>query len=209
MREPCKGSAPGIESFPGGGSDLRGTDVGRCCPTADPEATVLSFDLENDTALIPGILAQLMGVAERLRLFDDGTVQRMGVALHEAMLNGIHHGNLELDSSLRMGDERAYHCLAAERRRVPRYRRRRLHVAARFDPAGAVFVIRDEGRGFNPARLPDPTDVNCLERPSGRGLLLIHAFMDEVSYNTSGNQITLVKRRTNPPSRAGRPLWDQ
>jgi anti-sigma regulatory factor (Ser/Thr protein kinase) len=159
---------------------------------------VLSFDIDNDPALIPGLLSQLMGVVQRLGLFDDATIQRMGLALHEAMLNGIHHGNLELDSALRQGDEKAYHRLAALRRRLSRYRRRRLHIKARFDSTGAVFVIRDDGLGFNPTRIPDPTDDGCLERPSGRGLLLIRAFMDEVSFNSCGNQITLVKHRTTP-----------
>ena len=60
----------------------------------------------------------------------------------------------------------------------------------------AVYRIRDEGPGFDPARLPDPTDPARLERTTGRGLLLIRAFMDEVAFNGTGNQITLLKRHT-------------
>jgi anti-sigma regulatory factor (Ser/Thr protein kinase) len=59
----------------------------------------------------------------------------------------------------------------------------------------AVFAIRDEGQGFDPASLPDPTDPANLERISGRGLLLIQTFMDKVEHNESGNQITMTKRR--------------
>ena len=43
--------------------------------------------------------------------------------------------------------------------------------------------------------LPDPTDLEYLDRPSGRGLLLMRAFMDEVRYNPIGNRVALVKRR--------------
>jgi anti-sigma regulatory factor (Ser/Thr protein kinase) len=59
----------------------------------------------------------------------------------------------------------------------------------------AVFVVRDEGPGFDPTSLPDPTDPINLERVSGRGLLLIQTFMDHVEHNETGNQITMIKRR--------------
>ena len=58
------------------------------------------------------------------------------------------------------------------------------------------FVIRDDGQGFDPARLPDPTDPELLERTSGRGVFLMRAFMDEVSFNETGNEATLTKRRS-------------
>ncbi len=58
-----------------------------------------------------------------------------------------------------------------------------------------MFVVRDEGQGFDPALLPDPTDPVNLERVSGRGLLLIQTFMDRVEHNARGNEITMVKFR--------------
>jgi anti-sigma regulatory factor (Ser/Thr protein kinase) len=58
----------------------------------------------------------------------------------------------------------------------------------------ANFQVHVVHNGFDPATLPDPTDSANLEKPSGRGLLLIHAFMDEVSFNATGNQIRMVKR---------------
>lgn len=75
------------------------------------------------------------------------------------------------------------------------YRDRRVHVTARFDSDEAVFVIRDEGSGFDPAKLPDPTDPENLIRPFGRGVMLMRTFMDEVSFNSRGNEITLIKRK--------------
>jgi len=70
------------------------------------------------------------------------------------------------------------------------------NVHARLSRSEAVYVIRDEGPGFD----PDPTDPAHLEMPSGRGLLLIRAFMDEVIHNPTGNQVTLIKRRQASPS---------
>jgi anti-sigma regulatory factor (Ser/Thr protein kinase) len=68
-------------------------------------------------------------------------------------------------------------------------------VTARLTPARAAFVVHDQGPGFDVARLPDPTDPMFLERPSGRGVLLMRTFMDEVRYNATGNRVTLVKCR--------------
>ena len=63
-------------------------------------------------------------------------------------------------------------------------------------------MIRDEGKGFRPETLPDPTAPQNLERRTGRGLFLIRTFMDEVRHNAVGNEITLVKRRDrhDPPA---------
>jgi anti-sigma regulatory factor (Ser/Thr protein kinase) len=89
--------------------------------------------------------------------------------------------------------------MAEFRRRRPPYRDRRLHIRARLSRRQAVYVIRDEGPGFDPSTLPDPTDPAHLEMTTGRGLLLIRAYMDGVAFNWDGNQITLTKRRTTPP----------
>jgi anti-sigma regulatory factor (Ser/Thr protein kinase) len=149
--------------------------------------------------VIPAVLARLRERAAQFGLFDEVTADRVAVALTEALVNGIQHGNLELDSRLRQEDEASYDRTAEFRRRRPPYRDRRLHVRARLSLAEAIYVIRDEGPGFDLATLPDPTDPAHLERATGRGLLLIRAYMDEVSFNGAGNQITLAKRRTTPP----------
>jgi anti-sigma regulatory factor (Ser/Thr protein kinase) len=149
--------------------------------------------------VIPAVLARLRDRATQFGLFDETTADRVAVALTEALVNGIQHGNLELDSRLRQEDEATYDRMAEFRRRRPPYRDRRLHVRSRLSRRGAVYVIRDEGPGFDPSTLPDPTDPVNLERSTGRGLLLIRAYMDEIDFNGAGNQITLLKRRTTPP----------
>ena len=59
------------------------------------------------------------------------------------------------------------------------------------------IVVRDEGPGFQQKELPDPTDPANLDKLSGRGLLLIQTFMDEIRFNDQGNEITLIKRRSD------------
>jgi anti-sigma regulatory factor (Ser/Thr protein kinase) len=198
MRHTPEVAGQGIERAPDVKSTVGTVSVRRIGLEEAPDAIALSFVLKNDVALIPAVVTQLMEAAGRFQLFDELTANRVSMAVHEAILNGIHHGNLELDSELRQGDERTYQRLASARcARLP-YGGRHVYVRARFDRGAAVFVIRDEGPGFDPQSLPDPTQAPCLERPSGRGLLLIRSFMDEVTFNAAGNEITLVKRRSTP-----------
>ena len=109
--------------------------------------------------------------------------------------------NLELSSSLREADKPTYHEVARVRAQELPYCERRIFVEASFSPNGAEFKIRDQGPGFDPKTLPDPTDPANLHQVSGRGLLLIHAFMDAVSFNDTGNEVRLTKnaRRVNVP----------
>ncbi len=158
--------------------------------------TRATFVLENDLALLSSLVAHLIqGVQER-QLCDDGDAIRIATGLDEALLNAYYHGNLEVDSVLKETDDAQFHELARTRLTLSPYAERRITVSVQYEAESATFVIRDEGRGFNPDDLPDPTDPEFLERPSGRGLLLMRSFMDDVSFNDVGNEVTLVKRRS-------------
>ena len=164
--------------------------------------------------------AQLSALANHLRsLVEDAAGEagnrteslRLGIALEEALTNACFHGNLEVDSSLREDDYALYYRVAADRAAADPYRDRRVRVQATIAPCASSDVaadadaadacdiefrctIADEGPGFDPQSLPDPTDPLNLDRPSGRGVLLMKTFMDEVAYNARGNEVTLVKR---------------
>jgi serine/threonine-protein kinase RsbW len=90
------------------------------------------------------------------------------LALEEALVNAIKHGN-QYDRNKKV--EIAYQVLSD-----------------RF-----VISITDEGGGFDPEDVPDPTAVENLERPCGRGLMLIRHYMGEVKYNARGNSVTMTK----------------
>jgi CheY-like chemotaxis protein len=152
-----------------------------------------NFRLDNDPALIPPLIGYLKDSRFRVCGSDETGLVRITLALREAVLNAMHHGNLELSSTLREVDEREYHRLASERSRQKPFADRRVFVHAQDTPVGSTYRIRDEGPGFDPRKLPDPLDPENLEKVSGRGLLLIRTFMDEVRFNDRGNEITMIK----------------
>jgi CheY-like chemotaxis protein/anti-sigma regulatory factor (Ser/Thr protein kinase) len=162
--------------------------------------TEFSFSLENDAALIDPLVDLVQQMVVGMRLCDFTGQLRIGIALKEALLNALFHGNLEL--SLEQMQEvqnkliqEKDQSLVEQRRSQPPYRDRRILVDVKLSPEEARFVIRDQGPGFDVSAAPDPRDPAVLEREEGRGLMLIRTFMDEVTHNDRGNEITMVKRK--------------
>jgi CheY-like chemotaxis protein/anti-sigma regulatory factor (Ser/Thr protein kinase) len=160
----------------------------------------LSFRLDNDGSLIQPLINLVQEKVINAGVVDPADQIRIAIALEEALVNAVFHGNLEVNSELRESEDNAYYHLAEQRRKQAPYKDRRVFFDARHDGSEVAFVIRDEGPGFDPKSLPDPTDPANLERVYGRGLLLIRTFMDETRHNETGNEITMIKRRTKPDS---------
>jgi serine/threonine-protein kinase RsbW len=106
--------------------------------------------------------------------YGDRDIFSIKLALEEALVNAIKHGN-QMDPD------------------------KRVHVAYAVTPERFDIRITDEGPGFNPEDVPDPTLPENLERCCGRGLLLIRKFMTEVSYHGCGNVVTMSKLRNGTP----------
>jgi CheY-like chemotaxis protein len=161
-----------------------------------------SFALENDPTLIPPLVDYLQDMVIKMRLCDETGRIRVGIALEEALLNGLYHGNLEIStdelreasSELMRGPREN---LVEQRRTTSPYRDRRLQVRARVTPEMAEFVIRDDGPGFahNGAATPESA---TFDREHGRGLVLMRSFMSDVRFNDTGNEVTLIVRTQQP-----------
>ncbi len=94
------------------------------------------------------------------------------LALEEALVNAIKHGN-QMDRS------------------------KKVRIAYRVSPERFDIHIADEGPGFDPADVPDPTAVENLERPCGRGLWLMRAYMTDVAFVGRGNAVQMSKALRN------------
>src|SRR5262249_15552689 len=171
-------------------ADRRHQRLGECLTNVDSR-----FVLDNDPSLIPPLIGHLEDNLTRVNLCDPGGLTLIGIAVQEALANAVFRGNLEVGAELFHRDPTAYHQLVERRRHEAPYRERRVYVSMEVSRLQAMLVIRDEGPGFDPDLVPDPTDPANLDRVGGRGLFLIRTFMDRVEHNETGNQITMVKRR--------------
>ncbi len=154
------------------------------------------YVLDSDPELIMPFLKLIQEEMEGMGLCDPTGQLQVGVALQEALCNSLFHGNLEVESDLRQDDEDAFYRLAEERRGQEPYRSRRIRLSVQLDRTAARFVVADDGAGFDTSIFDRPVQADDLSRIGGRGLLLIRTFMDYVSFNQTGSQITLVKHRS-------------
>ena len=103
--------------------------------------------------------------------FCEDAIFAVKLALEEALINAVKHGN--------RGDPS-----------------KNVTIRYAVTPEKAVIIVRDEGPGFLPEEIPDPTDPDRLPLPSGRGIMLMRSYMDEVAFRDQGREVYFVKHRT-------------
>lgn len=150
---------------------------------------------DNDRKFVPSVVQYLQHLAQAVGLTDSSDSVQLGVALEETLINAVVHGNLEISSSLKQQEDNAFADAVDEHRQIEPYKSRVVTISVSLTSEEGRFTIVDEGPGFDVDNLPDPLDPENLLKPSGRGIMLINAFMDEVKFNETGNQICLVKKR--------------
>jgi len=107
--------------------------------------------------------------------FDGDDIFAIHLALEEALLNAIQHGN-------KQGTDK------------------QIKVEYFITPAKFEISITDQGTGFNPDAVADPRAEENLRKCCGRGLLLMRSYMDAVEYNEAGNCVHMVKHKTKAPN---------
>jgi serine/threonine-protein kinase RsbW len=131
---------------------------------ADKLAFVISPERDNRREVQNRILE-----AVKANGFDGQNFFAINLALEEALTNAIKHGN----------------------RHHPG---KKVIVEAKVTPKKFEITIEDEGEGFNRKSVPDPTIIENIEKCSGRGILLIEAYMTRVSWDRGGRRLKMVKR---------------
>jgi CheY-like chemotaxis protein/anti-sigma regulatory factor (Ser/Thr protein kinase) len=158
------------------------------------------LQLENDPALIRALVSEVQKMMSSVEFSDVGERIRVGEALEEALLNALYHGNLEIgEQELAkargdLGGERLASLVEERRQRKP-YRDRTILCIVQISAAQVRFVVRDQGAGFNVNALMGRDLAASFEDGQRRGLTLIQSLMDEVSFNATGNELTMCKRR--------------
>lgn len=118
-------------------------------------------------AVIREVLAQM-----RAHGWSREEIFGVHLAMEEGLMNAIKHGNRS-DAH------------------------KQVHLRCNLSRERIWIEIRDEGPGFDPATLANPTDFANLTVPSGRGVMLMRAYMTRVEYNDAGNCVTMEKQRAS------------
>ncbi len=115
----------------------------------------------------------------KARGYSDNAVFAIRLALDEALNNAISHGN-QKDKT------------------------KKVTIEYQITEATVTITVTDEGPGFDPVDVPDPTLDEFLERPHGRGIMLMRAYMSDVRFGRSGKSVTLIKNRNCSLPRAAK-----
>ena len=124
--------------------------------------------IPNDTSEGHEVQERIVGLLEQ-QGWPMRDVFGVRLAMEEALANAIKHGN-------RMDPEK------------------QVYIACKFAPDEVSITIEDQGDGFKIVEVPDPTDDDNLDKPGGRGIMLIRSFMTSVEYNDRGNRLIMGKR---------------
>lgn len=135
--------------------------------------------IPSDTTEGQAVQERIVKLLEELN-YPPRDVFGVRLALEEALVNAIKHGN-------RHDPEKS------------------VRIECRVGPERVYVEIEDQGPGFDPEDVPDPTALENLEKPCGRGIMLMRAFMNRIEYNETGNRVILEKLRDTPTETNGTP----
>lgn len=161
------------------------------------------FELDSDPGLVDPLVELVQQMVAGMKLTDATGRFRVGAGLKEALLNAIYRGNLEIsfkqmqDARVRLVEGKGEDLVKSRRAQGP-YKDRKVAVQIKIDQDEARIVIRDQGPGFDPASIPAAGQPGSLDPDTGRGLVLMRSFFEEVTFNREGNEVKLVKRRESP-----------
>ena len=141
----------------------------RCLERADVSQVIQKTWTVSDLSSIRKLEEDILDAVRQFG-YSEPAQFSIRLAVGEAVNNGIRHGNRRDEA-------------------------KRVRVDLLVDANHTSVTVTDEGPGFSPDNVPDPTRDENLDKPSGRGIMLIRAYMDEVSYNEQGNQVYMVKKR--------------
>ncbi len=154
-----------------------------------------ALEIGNDFEYINRIVAFMTRNLPSYGILDEEDRFTMNIILGEALENAIFHGNLQISSDLKKERFELFREEGEKRRDIEPYKDRRVYISYEISRNSVKYMFRDEGKGFDHSKIPDPKDPENLFKVSGRGILLIMNFMDEVFWNDRGNEITMVRYR--------------
>lgn len=170
-----------------------GWTLGNYATSLTPMSTAKNFVLDNDYYNIDRIACAI--TAELALFFTFSDLEKIRVGVSEMITNAIEHGNLGItgDEKMLSTENGTYYDLLSERMNDPEKIKRKTYISFDYNANKLTIKIRDSGEGFDTSKIPDPTDTERLLKLHGRGIFIARMYFDQITYNRSGNEVTLVK----------------
>jgi anti-sigma regulatory factor (Ser/Thr protein kinase) len=132
---------------------------------------------------------------------------KLMIALHEALSNAIIHGNLELSSDLKERGDNSFAEALAQRVSTPHLAERLVDIVVDYDGQRCRWLITDQGAGFDHERALSraASDDPEILLASGRGILLMRSFLDEMAYEYGGRRLILTMKRESGEEKRNNP----
>ncbi len=132
------------------------------------------------------------GFVQRSLNLPEYDLLKLELVLEEALANAVYHGSLQIDSEQRT-DPIAFAQLIDQRTTTPPYCDRKVRIDLAINDLELRIVVADEGPGFDQQETQARLENDEVVRSSGRGLMLMQAFADSLTFNESGNEVRITK----------------
>jgi serine/threonine-protein kinase RsbW len=143
-------------------------------PDGDLRICESEIRIQNDRALVSALWDRLESAIDTCE-YPEASKFALRIAYEEAVSNAFRHGHAALPAETPVA------------------------IGYCVDPDTVVVTVEDQGPGFDPGAIPDPTLDENLAKPCGRGIMLIRAYMSEIRFDQGGRRLRMVYRR--PPDR--------
>ena len=144
------------------------TSVKELDPSVWQDIPMVQVTIPNSTTEARKVQDEIEKQLQALSSCSDRDLFSIKLALEEAIVNAVKHGN-QLDPT------------------------KKVHIEYHVSEERFQVEVTDEGDGFNPLDVPDPTAIENLDRPCGRGLMLMQHYMTDIRYNDKGNSVRMMK----------------
>ncbi|HIF00027.1 MAG TPA: ATP-binding protein [Planctomycetes bacterium] len=136
-----------------------------------PAASQLNVQIPSDTTEALAVQEQIVALMEK-HDYSMRDIFAMRLSLEEGITNAIKHGN--------GGDPN-----------------KKVSISADVSDERLRVEVADEGEGFDPKDVPDPTDIDFIDRACGRGLMLMRAYLNSFEYSEGGTKLTMERERNS------------
>ena len=150
---------------------------------------LLENKLEDITPLIENLSAEVK------KYIPNNEMDLFAAALYEVIMNAIEHGNLNIlyETKKNWLKKNIYHKKLKELLKTEKAKNTHVEITLQIEDDNIIIAVKDQGLGFKPKQEAKKINNDGFARESGRGIMMIKSYFDEVKFNKKGNVITLIK----------------